>query len=177
LEQGGRLKIRLVLAAIALAGGAALASACRGDGEALSLEEYLQKVEELSQAEDNRSGEIEEELDALGQDATPGDIANSFEQQLENFSDFVDGMSDVEPPSEVEDTHEEAVEALQAAVDDFDGLVDDLAGAESIEDVSSIFEGIDESNFERATQACHDLQGVADDNDISVDLRCEELDE
>ena len=119
------MKVRLLLSAFALAGSIAFATGCNEDGS-LSLEEYFERVEELSQEEDERSTEIEQELDDLGQDATPDDIAESFQEQLDNFDEFIDDLGDVDPPSEVEDAHDEAVEALGAAREDVEGIIDEL---------------------------------------------------
>lgn len=164
--------IRVLVAALALIGGGTLVAACNDDGGSLSLEEYFERVDELDQAQQDRSTELEDELDALGEDASVDQVADSFQDQIGVLRDFVDDMDDLEPPDEVRETHDEAVRALNAAADQFASALEDFRDAASIEAAFAAFESADLSESEKADDACRELQAIANDNDVGVDLDC-----
>ena len=174
LEQGGTLKIRMLLAAIAIAGGAALASACNDDGEALTLEEYFERVDELDQAEQDRSAEVEQEFEELPDDAPIDEYADRFERQIDSLETFASDMDDIEPPDEVADLHDDVVSALNEATDTFGGVVEEFRDAGSLEEGFAVLDGVDDSAIQRATDACLDLEQIAADNNIDADFDCGE---
>ncbi len=171
---------RALITVLLLAFGA-IAAACgddgNGDGGELTLEEYFERLDAIME-------DIDSQIDAL-EDPEEMDLA-SEEEQLEAMRDFFDALLPIiqgafneieglDPPAEVEDAHD----ALLAAGDDFvaafEAPASRLAEAESLADLEGgLFE--DDSAFgsagARSAQACFALQGIADDNDIDVDLRC-----
>jgi vacuolar-type H+-ATPase subunit I/STV1 len=165
--------IRTLLAAIALVGFGALGVGCNDDGDEMTLEEYFQRIDELDQRLQDRSQELEDELDALGEDASLEDAADSFEEQVNALQEFIDDMEDLDPPGEAREAHDEAAEALNAAVEQFDGLIEDFRSADSLEDAFALTENADFSAIERANEACRELERIAADNNIDVDLDCD----
>ena len=155
----------------------AIAAACGGDG-ALSIEEYFQQLDELDDEQAMRESELEAQLgdfEALEEAEALARIRDLFPQFVTSFEDFVDGLADLDPPEEAADLHEEAVSAGREVVRLFGEAADEVENAQSLDDFFSLFEsGELNAAIERFDQACFDLQEVADENDIVVDLSCED---
>ncbi len=147
-------------------------SACSSGGGALSLEEYFEKLQEADEKQTEKTDAIGERL-ADTEDIE--EIKDAFGEFPAILDDFLDDLEGLEPPEEAEDAHNEAVEAGRDFLEEFDELMEDIEDAESIDDLlgateSSAFTGADE----RLTEACNELQSVADENDIDVNLDCED---
>jgi hypothetical protein len=151
-----------------------LAAAC-GDGDAaLTVEEYFAQVEaagnEFAERGDAADAELTESEDPV---ADAKEIIPQFEEILGDFLDTLEGIS---PPEEAADAHESTVaagkEALAALSDAADAVadVDDLAG------LVEFFEGPAMTAFgaagERFEASCTELQGIAEDQGLDVELRC-----
>jgi hypothetical protein len=167
--------IGICVAAVAVIGVAA-APGCNGNGEALTIEEYFEQLEDLESEADERSNEIEDDFNSAFEDAEDlDDVRDDFQdfidQQEEVFQDFFDGVQDLNPPEEVEEAHDEIVEAFEGLLDEIDGLRDAIDDADSFEDLDT--PDFDQAD-ERLTEACTELQELAADNDIDVDLNCED---
>ncbi len=172
-----------VLIAVLLLALIALASACGGDGggdgDALSLKQYYQRVDELVD-------DVVEQGDELLEEAfTDVDTSSSEDAQLaasevylqgfvEIIDQFLDDLRDIEPPSEVRDFHDAFVDAAN----DFAGASRDVI--DRIEDVLSpggLGELLDDRDLneagDRVEQACFDVQDLAEEHGIDIDLNCE----
>ena len=176
-----RLFVFLVIAALLLALGSIVA-ACGGNG-GLTLEEYFQRLDTLG-------GDFDDEIDRLGEEFDEAaDEAETEEEVIDDFRDFSGSMTElfadlvadierIDPPSEVEDAHNELVAAQREGRDLLEELNERAQRAESVSDVedwSAEFEGpVSTAISDRTEQACLALQEIADDNDIDVDLECEE---
>ena len=171
-----RLLVFLLVAALALL-VAAFAAAC-GDGDELTLEEYFQRIEAL---EDDLNAE-EEEL--LAEIATVSTVAATEEEELEILKEFmavliplarsyVEGLERIDPPSEVEDVHNEAV-ALQVeareTIEDLNERVQRIESADELEEFEFELETAD--FLDRRDQNCFALEAIAEENGIFVDLGC-----
>lgn len=166
-----------VLSAFTLA-----ATACDGDGggDALTLEEYFARFEEIDQ-------NVDAEIEALFADF-PEDDAGFFEDEenlplvQELFAGFprvlgdaLDELRGVNPPSEVEEAHDEFLEAgdeLLAVFEDVSGQAQDAETMAEIDTINT--EGSVEIDPLQATfdSACLDIVDVATENDISIDVSC-----
>ena len=166
-----------LIAALFLAFGA-IAAACGGGDGALTLEEFLQRVEELDDEQTTREGEIEAQLgdlETLEEAEALARIRDLFPQFVALLVDFVDGLAALEPPEEAADLHEEAVSAGREVVRLFSDLVGEVENAESIEDFFAAFENEEfQVAVERFDQACLDAEQLAADNGIEIDLDCDE---
>jgi len=161
-----------------------LAVACNGDGNGgtMSVEDYFREVERIDQRSEERSAELEQELDDFAADLQQPDeeardaIADIFDQLVGVFEEFVTDFEGLDPPEEAEDAHAEAVEALNDAVDEFHAFVDRLRAAEP-EDVESVFteniSGLEDAN-ERANRACIEIEELAAELDVEIELNCDE---
>ena len=162
-----------------------IASACGDDGGGgLSLEEYFQQADELQNQADAQFAEQESgsEPEAGATDAELADFARqSIESSTDILSDAAEAFGDLDPPSEVEDAHARLVEALSDGADAIQAVADDLPDALSMADLEGLdarfdSEGLNDA-FMRLDEACVDLQTIADDNSIDVDLECGEAEE
>ncbi len=175
------MKLRLI--AVVIVGALVLAlgaGACNDDGDdgggELTLTEYFSELDAIM--EDANS-----QMDAL-EDPEDRDVT-SEEGQLEAIRDFYfaaklaviegtfDRIEDLDPPAEVEDAHDALLAAGGDTVAAFEAIASQVAEAESLADLFELFDDdSSEAAGERFEQTCSDLQGIADENEIDVDLDC-----
>ena len=169
-----RERIRMAAAGIAAVALVMGAAACGDDGsKTLTLEEYFQKVEQL----DAEQQEATDKLDPAFEQLAPDDVEGArdlFDQQLEVLDNFVDEMDKLNPPEEVRETHDEALALFREFRAAFDDALDQAEDAETIEDMFAGFDEADFAKIEEANQKCRDLEQIAADNGIEVDLDCDE---
>ena len=95
----------------------------------------------------------------------------TLEEYFQQVQATFDDMSDIDPPADVEDAHNEllvAVTDLAEAYADLD--VESLSGLGDL--LSQLLSpGLIEAT-ERLLNACSELQGIASDNSIDLDLAC-----
>ena len=153
----------------------AIAAGCGDDGGggALTLEEFFQRVDELDNDFEARSAEIDAEFEELSEEEALDQGPDLLGRQAELVGDFIDGLSELDPPEEASDLLEEAVSAGRNVADTFDGLVAELEDAQSLDDLFSFFEDPDFMAARgRFSQVCFDAEQLAADNDITIDLNC-----
>ena len=166
----------LLLAATALLAAFALACNDAGGGETLTLEQYFAEMERIS----NEAGDAIDELESpdLSEDAAFEDARDYFADFLGTVAgateDAIDDMRGLDPPDEVQDEHDRFVDALDELPAISRDLEDQVAGAETQEEFDEIVSASDpfESVGGEITVACQDLQQIAEDNSIEVDLEC-----
>jgi hypothetical protein len=150
-----------------------------GNGGALTLDEYFEEAGALNDAFSEQGDELDVDMEeALAALEDEGEILDLFDQsfsdQLDNVRDFVNGLADLDPPAEVKDAHDEAVEAFRDFTDLLEDYLDDLGDAESFTD----FEVLDDTALNEANElvaaACLAVEEIAADNGIDVDLDCGE---
>ena len=152
----------------------AMAAACNGSG-GLTLEAYLQRVDELDDARQQQAVALEEPLRELSEAEAVVQLRQILPQEIALFEDFADGLEDLDPPAEAEALHAEALDALQAFSQTFGDLSDEFAGVESFADLDALFSQQDAVDAdERLTQVCLDIEQLAADNEITIDLSCQE---
>ena len=167
-----------VIALIATVAAAALGVACNDGGGALSLEEYFARVDE-AQNEVDRQFEEAFQQEEPGPDASGEEIAALGRQVVQTFStifgDAEGAFGDLESPAEAEDAHDALVQAIGNARTAIEGVEDDIPDALSLEELDTL---LGSTELDAATsaidEACTELQTIADDNSIAVDLECEE---
>ena len=100
-----------------------------------------------------------------------GDFFTALVPVLEEFSsDF----RDLGPPAEVEDAHNEMLDAFDDFLASAANVIDGIEGVESESELQALFTN---PAFERFVAACLALQEIADENSIDVDLDCEDGEE
>lgn len=146
--------------------------ACTDDkGNALTLEEYFQQLDELDNQSSDRGDALFADIDLTDLDAVKGAYAE-FPDIVE---DFITGLEDLNPPDEAKDAHDEAIAAAEGFREVLNDAVDEAQNATALDDLQQIGEGeaFTEAD-DRFTSACLDLEEIATDNNIEVDLDCED---
>ena len=169
-----RAPLALSLGATLLLALGTIAAACGGSNQELTLEEYFLRFEELGDRTSEQLAallaklevepETEEEQLAIFQDW--------FAASLQAQRDFLDELDDINPPPEVEEAHQELLDARAALMDAFADLFGDL---ESVSELEAVFFAAPDGELvaarERDYQACSRLQEIADANGFDVSVR------
>ena len=148
-----------------------LIGACGGDNDngadELSLNEYFSRLQALSD-------EVRSRADGLAEPVSfDDDVAGVFNQSLDIFRDFLNDVRELNPPSEAQSAHEALVSALDHFIDANEDLVGQLEDASTEAESQAIFENVPaEVEGTPIGSACADLQQIATDNNISVNLDC-----
>ena len=160
-ECGPMMLMRLLLA-FSLFG--ALAVACGGgdgDGRALRLEEYIQRMEEINADVDRRL----EEVSADNPSAEEGG-----REYVKILDDAKEKYRNVTPPLLVEAAHDEVREAVDEFGDAVDEAADSAAEGAKLSDLLAQEEVV--SAEERLKNALCAVQQITDDNLIVADVGC-----
>lgn len=156
---------------------------CGGeDTGGLSLEDYFAELQEIRDAGD-------EELDALGQQLNSDlDDAETLDEEIAVFQTFLDDslsvifgtafqLSFMVPPAEVAELHNAYLGTVEDFAQILEDLRNDLDSAETEDEAAELIDAfnveVDESKDE-SVGICFDLQAIADDNNVDVDLGCGE---
>ncbi len=167
--------IRRTLVVAALVGFGAFTWGCNDDGGgSLSVEEYFERIDELDEEQQAKSDELEQKFDDLGEDASVDEVDDLFEEQIQILRDFVSDLDDINPPDEASEPHEQAVRAFNDVTSQFDDLLDGFREAETVEEAFASVGDSEIAEFEDATAACLELEEIAADNNIEIDLDCED---
>jgi len=159
-----------LLTGLLLALGVA-AGACKdGGGGALTLEEYFRKLDELDSEFSTGSDAVDAQIEG-SQDLD--EIRGLMDEQVTVFDDFIGGLEDLEPPDEVQEPHDNAIEGLSDFRDELSAAVDEAGDAETVDEAFAAFDSLDFTGIEQAQAACRELEQIAADNNITVDLDCE----
>ena len=165
---------RFVAASLLLAA----AVACRDDGgDSMTLEEYFTELERIG---DEAEARVEaSDAPDVDPDASFGDQRDALVQLFEAgeaaLGPTIDEMDELSPPDAVRDEHNEYVEAVRGLPDFIDGYIADVRAAGTQEELDDILtRPEEEAVFDRIDDACRTLQQIADENEIDVDLACDE---
>lgn len=160
-----------VLIAGAVIGVAALGYGCSDDGGgALTLEEYFAKLQALDDEFEDDSAALDSAFESEDLD----EIKSALDAGTTSTGEFVDDVAELEPPEEVQETHDEAVAAGNELVEAIEAFNDEVQEAESLEALQEIdFAAIGDAS-ERFNAVCLDMEAVASENNIELDLNCED---
>jgi hypothetical protein len=185
-EEGGkklRRRVPLLLLFTALALGiSGVAAACGGGEEGLSVEEYFQQLQTISDEFEERGATLDSEFEAAFGSGTSDEVDVDAIQRIlgEGATSFKDALNDaesLEPPSNVENAHREFVEEMRVRADLIESLADRAGEVESASDLEEVFAEFESPELEtqavRFSDACRALEGLAADNGIQADLNCE----
>ena len=148
--------------------------------QGMTLTEYFDELSGIRDRLDTAGEKVQKEADEAIQAAT--DEAAQLEVFRELLSKSVDAarvtvseLEDLDPPDAVAQAHEEFVAAYESMIAAME------AGVEASQDATTIDEAFQELFSDDAAEAgkrldtaCQDLQKVADDNEVDVDLRCDQ---
>ena len=172
-----KLPWRFLMVALAVVAGSLLLTACGGGEEEVDVDEYFQRLDEIEGGIKTGIGALREESEGL------------IGEDIEATQDYVDGYQDVlgqalndmkelQPPAEAGDAHDEFVGALSNMLPLWEDLSERLADVESPSEVQELLvasaaEPSWQTTAQRFTDACRELQGIADEKGIDVDLGCQ----
>ena len=164
-----------IIATVLIALGG-LAAACGGAGDgALRLEEYFQRLDELEGELEERSGDISAQAEGLSEEEMTDQAPDLLGDQSTALHAFLDNLAELEPPEEAANLHEEVVQAMEGFVELFDEALDVLKEADSLDDPFAPFEtGELEAAGTRIDRVCVEVEQLAAENGIDIDLNCEE---
>ncbi|MDZ4278785.1 MAG: protein kinase [Dehalococcoidia bacterium] len=169
-----------------LGGGAGLAIILAlllgGGGDGLTLEEYFAELERLAQAYEEaddaqRLMNIMKFNEAESDEELTTAILEAFGPLRSLQQAFIVDVSELEPPVEVEDAHQAFLDALRVQADaaaHLNALLEEgfpEVEAERVE-FGGAFDVFPIPTAYAVTDACSALQQMADEEQISVDLRC-----
>jgi hypothetical protein len=174
-----KARLFLLMSLTALMTVGAVGTGCGGDGNASPTpEEYFRQVEALAdsvgQQSDALGSKWEEDIAAVSSDEDRLELTRGFYHDLFSLiGNFRDGLADIEPPKEVEEAHHDLVESA----DEFSSAWSEIsAKVESAASEAELEELLTNDEFtaagQRFEQACFELQRIADDSGIDVDLEC-----
>jgi hypothetical protein len=167
----------LVIVAVALPG---LALAACGSGASASMSAYFESLEELNADIRAQQQQVDADYDeALAATEFSPAARQGFSDYLTAQQDlalsYVAGAEDLDPPDDARALHEEAIEAYRAFAGEIDAVISDVSRAQTLDGlVSALGAPAAIEAAANATAACLALQNLAEDEDVSVDLRCQE---
>jgi len=139
----------------------------------MTLEEYITAFDEAG----DRASVAAEALDysAAAEASTFEDRRDSYVETTESFqrvfNDFQADIETLDPPDQAQAIHDEIVNEFERYDTAFSAIIEDARATTTEEE----FAAIDVSALQddaRLDQLCNDLQALADNNDIDVDLEC-----
>ncbi len=148
-----------------------------GGGAELSLEQYFDQVGSIIAGLEERAATLNQPLDQefdSGADEIEA-AREAFASVLPAFQEFIDDLDDLNPPDEAAGAHGDLVAGFNDLVGGLEDLIDQLVDIDSITEFSALLFDPDSSFGSAIGQlaaACLDLQGIADSNEIDVDLDC-----
>jgi len=173
------MKYRPLIACLPFVAGV-IFMACNGESGP-PLEEYFQQIEPLFVDTADRSTAWEQQLqDKLA-------VAQSQEERVVVFQEGLDGMASafsalsvqlrpIEPAEKAKDAQAEVQTTTQALLDLFQNLWDRGQAIETEDDLDRLLAELDGPEITAAekqqAEACSNLQAVAEENDLDVDLAC-----
>jgi hypothetical protein len=166
-----------VLVGVLLALGA-LAAACGDDGEELTLEEYFQRLDAIyDQAVARSEAQAEAVAGAPGQEDLSAEEVLAYYRAVyggdrDIASDFLVALRDLDPPTEAADAHNQAVDAMEATLEDYEDFLEGTSDSPSPEEAAPLLDEL-HAAMGRNRDTCLTLQTIANENDVDVDLECE----
>jgi hypothetical protein len=157
-----------------------LATACSGSE---SAEEYFSSLETVSERLNSElddleggfnAGLLEIDFSAQGSEEQLIDLfQTSITGTANAFADLVAGIESLEPPSDLEAPHSDAVRAGARVLEEYAERAGELTAIASLDDIDSYAEAFSASGVRpRFTESCRELQAIADSESVTVDLGC-----
>ena len=167
--------MKLAIAVIGII-AAALLVACSDSSDSLTLEEYFAEFQSIDDALGARFGAVVDQFPEDGDDADLPLAKDLFAQLAATHRDTIDSYASLEPPSDVENEHDDFVVTGEDFVSAWDEAVEVIAEAETVAELEALIDGGLESIVEPVEmvfdEACFALVDVGDANGIFVDVSC-----
>jgi len=147
-----------------------------GDSES-TLDEYFQKLDVVTQDIDKRITDLQGKYPAVFQQTK--DTQSYLNEYVPTVKAAVDGLENISPAKETKDAHTQYVAAGRDFVKGIEAAAAKLSKVEQDSDLKAALNEVNDdkdlnSASDRFDKACRDIQKIADDNNIKVDLKCSE---
>jgi hypothetical protein len=174
--------VKLALTALSAAAFAGMASACGGGDGDLALGEYFERVKAIHEVGEKRFAPVTDDF------STVGDPKAAVQDRIEALRNALNGLvaanraraddyDRLDPPSQVEEQHNELVGSISAVADLWAGLGVRAEEVDSQSDLKEFLAEFEKREFvevlEGPGRVCVALQTVADENNVKVDLACD----
>ncbi|HEX2088032.1 MAG TPA: hypothetical protein VHF89_20260 [Solirubrobacteraceae bacterium] len=124
---------------------------CGGEDK-LSVEDYRTELRRICADSDRQTEAVKEPTRA-----TPDSIADYLRQLRDINAKTIERVEDLEPPDELEDAHDRALEANREGREKVDAVIDELqGGGDPSQVLSEARQGLEESS-NQAKQAARDI--------------------
>lgn len=149
-------------------------------GASASMTAYFEALEELNADIRARQQQVDADYDeALAATEFSPAARQAFADYLAAQQDlalsYVAGAEDLDPPDDARALHDDATEAYRSFAGEIDSVIADVNRAQTLDGlVSALGAPAAIEAAANATAACLALQDLADEEDVSVDLRCQE---
>jgi hypothetical protein len=171
--------LAMLAAAALLVGLATFGVACSNGSSALTLEEYFQKLDKIQNDTDATFATQEASTGEPAEDASGEELASFLRDSATSSVDILRAaaadVDDLEPPDEVADAHGDIVAAINGLVAALDGVADSIPDTLTSAEADALFNSDElDAVDEQFVAACTALEALAADNNITVDLACDE---
>jgi hypothetical protein len=166
-----------------------VAAACGGEGgdDASPLETFFADVKAVIDDADAEADQVEAGMDSglsVAEDFAA--LLNVLEEGVRGFQQLAsnarDSQEDLEVPEEIGGLHDDFVAIFATAADTLEDIEADFGEIDPTDDEDTLFDQISEvggditgafgSLGDESNAICTELQDIADENDIDVDLEC-----
>lgn len=180
------------IAVLLLAAGAIAAACGGGDGSELTLEEYFAQAQAIYDNIVSRGEALRETYDATPtstEGASDEERVRIWREQLEGIrslqEDFFESLRELNPPDDVSQAHDAYVDtgsdvaeriAEFTSSEAFEEYIIGLEAAESLDEIKQLQDDFLDPDVsvanERHEEACTELETIATENGMSLDLGC-----
>jgi hypothetical protein len=174
-HQGGVMKRALTplsLIGIALAMLLfAAACICTSNGDVLTIEEYFTQLEAADQAASDAFDAVNA---GLSENPTLEEVQGAYPDLLTAADTFLADVEDLNPPTAVEDAHNDFVDTLGIYTEELSNSLDAMQEATSLEEAGQVFGEEYNAAVQGFDEACLAVQAEADERQIDMTLGCAE---
>ena len=155
-------------------------AACAGSQ---SVEEYFGELESATTALDGELDTIEAEFNGglleIDFETTGAETAliDLFQESISStagsFQSLVAGLEELDPPDQVAASHADAVAAGRRVLASYEERTAELASIDELADIDAYAQSLADTGARgRFVEACRELQALADQAGVAVDLGC-----
>lgn len=142
-----------------------------------NLNSYYEALEEIVVRSDDEQEEIGERLNSLSttDEDYVSEVQEGFSESGQLLEQSILDISELDPPEEAQQAHDDFRESLQAALillSQLSSEVDDATTSDEIDLAAEAYTPQLTAQNQVTEDACVELQSVADANEVDVDLRC-----
>lgn len=161
----------------ALAAAALVGFACGGGDSESTLDEYFKKLDAVTQDIDKRLADLQGKYPNAFQQTK--DTKSYLSEYVPTVKAAVDGLGQISPAKETKDAHKQYVAAGRDFVKSIETAAASISKVENDSDLEAALGQVNDNKdlaaaSDRFDKACRDIQKIADDNKIKVDLKCTE---